>query len=68
MILLEPVQHMVLLSLNIHYFERYLILILIMSFYAGASGIWGIIAIGLFADNPYPLDTTSGRKGLFKGL
>ncbi|XP_076161198.1 ammonium transporter isoform X1 [Ptiloglossa arizonensis] len=33
----------------------------------GASGIWGIIAIGLFADNPYPLDTTSGRKGLFKG-
>lgn len=35
--------------------------------YVGASGIWGIIAIGLFADNPYPLDTTSGRKGLFKG-
>ncbi|KAM0737359.1 putative ammonium transporter 3 [Formica fusca] len=33
----------------------------------GASGIWGVIAIGLFADNPYPLDTTSGRKGLFKG-
>jgi len=35
---------------------------------AGASGIWGVIAIGLFADNPYPLDTTNGRKGLFKGL
>ncbi|XP_076653909.1 ammonium transporter isoform X2 [Halictus rubicundus] len=33
----------------------------------GASGIWGIVAIGLFADNPHPLDTTSGRKGLFKG-
>ncbi|XP_076625624.1 ammonium transporter isoform X2 [Colletes latitarsis] len=33
----------------------------------GASGIWGIIAIGLFADNPHPLDTTNGRKGLFKG-
>ncbi|XP_076680094.1 ammonium transporter [Andrena cerasifolii] len=33
----------------------------------GASGIWGIIAIGLFADDPYPLTTTSGRKGLFKG-
>ncbi|XP_029039067.2 putative ammonium transporter 3 isoform X5 [Osmia bicornis bicornis] len=33
----------------------------------GASGIWGIIAIGLFADNPYPLNTTKGRKGLFKG-
>ncbi|KAF7417778.1 hypothetical protein HZH68_000431 [Vespula germanica] len=33
----------------------------------GASGIWGVIAIGLFADNPYPLDTTSGRSGLFKG-
>ncbi|XP_029175974.1 putative ammonium transporter 3 [Nylanderia fulva] len=33
----------------------------------GVTGIWGVIAIGLFADNPYPLDTTSGRKGLFKG-
>ncbi|XP_034192017.2 ammonium transporter [Osmia lignaria lignaria] len=33
----------------------------------GASGVWGIIAIGLFADNPYPLNTTKGRKGLFKG-
>ncbi|CAK9833649.1 Putative ammonium transporter 3 [Anthophora retusa] len=33
----------------------------------GASGIWGIIAIGLFADNPHPLNTTSGRAGLFKG-
>ncbi|XP_071567758.1 putative ammonium transporter 2 [Temnothorax nylanderi] len=33
----------------------------------GASGIWGVIAIGLFADNPIPLDTTNGRKGLFKG-
>ncbi|CAL7933244.1 unnamed protein product [Xylocopa violacea] len=33
----------------------------------GASGIWGIIAIGLFADNPHPLNTTSGRRGLFKG-
>lgn len=30
--------------------------------------MWGVVAIGLFADNPYPLDTTSGRKGLFKGL
>lgn len=27
----------------------------------------GVIAVGLFADNPIPLDTTSGRKGLFKG-
>ncbi|KAG7210351.1 hypothetical protein KM043_011888 [Ampulex compressa] len=34
----------------------------------GASGIWGVMAIGLFADNPHPLNTTSGRKGLFKGL
>ncbi|KAG7210352.1 hypothetical protein KM043_011888 [Ampulex compressa] len=32
----------------------------------GASGIWGVMAIGLFADNPHPLNTTSGRKGLFK--
>lgn len=37
------------------------------SFDIGASGIWGIIAIGLFADNPYPLNTTNGRKGLLKG-
>lgn len=34
---------------------------------AGVSGIWGVIAIGIFADNPAPLDTTSGRKGLIKG-
>lgn len=26
-----------------------------------------MIAVGLFADNPVPLDTTNGRKGLFKG-
>lgn len=41
---------------------------IIKIFILGASGIWGVIAIGLFADNPYPLDTTSGRSGLFKGL
>lgn len=29
--------------------------------------MWGVIAIGLFADNPWPLTTTSGRSGLFKG-
>jgi hypothetical protein len=33
----------------------------------GAAAIWGVIAVGLFADNPEPLDTTSGRSGLFKG-
>lgn len=27
----------------------------------------GVIAVGLFADNPTPLTTTNGRKGLFKG-
>lgn len=27
----------------------------------------GVIAVGLFADNPVPLDTTNGRSGLFKG-
>ena len=26
-----------------------------------------MLAIGLFADNPIPLDTTNGRKGLFRG-
>lgn len=26
----------------------------------------GVIAVGLFADNPVPLDTTNGRMGLFK--
>jgi hypothetical protein len=35
--------------------------------FAGAAAIWGVIAVGLFADNPEPLDTTSGRSGLFKG-
>ncbi|KAG8035571.1 hypothetical protein G9C98_000999 [Cotesia typhae] len=33
----------------------------------GITGMWGVIAIGLFADNPWPLTTTSGRSGLFKG-
>lgn len=33
----------------------------------GVSGIWGVIAVGLFADNPVPLETTNGRSGLFKG-
>lgn len=27
----------------------------------------GVLAVGLFADNPIPLDTTNGRSGLFKG-
>lgn len=26
----------------------------------------GVIAVGLFADNPVPLDTTKGRSGFFK--
>jgi ammonia channel protein AmtB len=34
----------------------------------GGSGIWGVISVGLFADNPVPLETTSGRTGLFKGI
>lgn len=33
----------------------------------GVCGIWGVLAVGLFADNPIPLGTTNGRSGLFKG-
>lgn len=33
----------------------------------GLGGIWGVLAVGLFADNPKPLETTYGRSGLFKG-
>lgn len=33
----------------------------------GLCGIWGVLAVGLFAENPYPLDTTRGRSGLFHG-
>ncbi|KAG5897809.1 hypothetical protein JTB14_011809 [Gonioctena quinquepunctata] len=33
----------------------------------GVGGIWGVIAVGIFADNPFPLDTTNGRSGLMKG-
>ncbi|XP_035796478.1 putative ammonium transporter 2 [Anopheles albimanus] len=33
----------------------------------GVAGIWGVLAVGLFADNPLRMDTTSGRSGLFKG-
>lgn len=27
----------------------------------------GVLAVGLFAQNPIPLDTTNGRRGLFRG-
>ncbi|XP_055598397.1 putative ammonium transporter 2 [Uranotaenia lowii] len=33
----------------------------------GVAGIWGVLAVGLFADNPIPLGNTNGRSGLFKG-
>uniref|UniRef100_A0A182PF20 C2H2-type domain-containing protein n=1 Tax=Anopheles epiroticus TaxID=199890 RepID=A0A182PF20_9DIPT len=33
----------------------------------GIAGIWGVLAVGLFADNPLRMETTSGRSGLFKG-
>lgn len=28
----------------------------------------GVLAVGLFADDPVPLDSTSGRVGLLKGM
>lgn len=31
------------------------------------GGMWGEIAVGLFAQNPFPLTTTGGRSGLFMG-
>uniref|UniRef100_T1IDW3 Ammonium_transp domain-containing protein n=1 Tax=Rhodnius prolixus TaxID=13249 RepID=T1IDW3_RHOPR len=33
----------------------------------GMCGIWGVIAVGLFAEDPYPLTTTNRRAGLFIG-
>ncbi|XP_045478924.1 putative ammonium transporter 2 [Harmonia axyridis] len=33
----------------------------------GVSGLWGVLAVGIFAENPYPLDTTSGRSGVLNG-
>ncbi|KAF5290991.1 hypothetical protein FQA39_LY14522 [Lamprigera yunnana] len=33
----------------------------------GLGGIWGVLAVGLFAQDPYPLETTNGRSGLFEG-
>lgn len=33
----------------------------------GVCGMWGVLAVGFFANNPIGLDTTNGRKGLFKG-
>ncbi|KAK4884898.1 hypothetical protein RN001_001169 [Aquatica leii] len=33
----------------------------------GLGGVWGVLAVGLFAQNPFPLDTTFGRSGLFEG-
>lgn len=29
--------------------------------------MWGVIAVGLFSGNPQPIDTTGGKKGLFRG-
>lgn len=28
----------------------------------------GVLAVGIFAENPFPLDTTHGRSGLIKGM
>ncbi|XP_065353905.1 putative ammonium transporter 2 [Cloeon dipterum] len=33
----------------------------------GLASMWGVLAVGLFAEDPKPLTTTGGRKGLFKG-
>ncbi|KAJ8957985.1 hypothetical protein NQ318_001986 [Aromia moschata] len=33
----------------------------------GIGGIWGVLSVGIFAQNPFPLDTTSGRSGLLMG-
>ncbi|XP_039449730.2 putative ammonium transporter 2 [Culex pipiens pallens] len=33
----------------------------------GVAGVWGVLAVGFFADNPIPLGTTNGRSGLFRG-
>ncbi|KAL7287899.1 hypothetical protein TKK_0017962 [Trichogramma kaykai] len=33
----------------------------------GISGFWGVLAIGIFAENPLPLETTKGRSGVLKG-
>jgi Ammonium Transporter Family len=31
------------------------------------GGAWGYLTVGLFAENPVPLTTTSGKEGLFIG-
>ncbi|KAL3286600.1 hypothetical protein HHI36_001100 [Cryptolaemus montrouzieri] len=33
----------------------------------GVSGVWGVVAVGIFAQNPYPLETTNGRTGVVHG-
>lgn len=33
----------------------------------GVCGMWGVIAVGIFANNPIGMSTTKGRKGLIKG-
>lgn len=33
----------------------------------GLGGIWGVLAVGLFAGDPKLLSTTNGRRGLFNG-
>ncbi|XP_022902859.1 putative ammonium transporter 2 [Onthophagus taurus] len=33
----------------------------------GIGGIWGVLAVGLFAEDPHPLNTTHGLVGLVNG-
>jgi len=35
--------------------------------FTGLAALWGVIAIGLFADNESVLNLSKGRAGLFKG-
>ncbi|KAG8316751.1 Ammonium transporter [Homalodisca vitripennis] len=34
----------------------------------GICGIWGVLAVGLFSQDPKPLTTTNGRTGLLRGI
>lgn len=38
-----------------------------ISFVAGMAGVWGVLAVGLFATSPFDMPTTMGRSGVFHG-
>jgi hypothetical protein len=42
-------------------------LLIITAIFSGCAGLWGVLAVGIFALDPQLLNTTRGRSGLLHG-